>query len=461
MNIFFKLHTRLFIFITTLLIVGTSCTKFVEIDPAPNLVQTDALFANDKTAISAVYGVYAQIRSYNLGMNNGGLSVFCGLSADEISYLGSVPNFDQFFQNTISSDNSYIFSNFWSPPYKTIYQCNAIIDGLTKSNVVTDSVMRQLVGEMKVIRALNYFYLVNLFNDIPLIISTDYQVNSVMKRIPASEIYKQIVDDLLDAKSLLKAIYPVQGKLRINKWAAVALLARVYLYLEDWQNAEAETTEIINSGNYTLSSNLAGNFLINSPETIWEIGIDIANTAEGGTFVPSSSSSKPTYPLTINLVNLFEQGDLRKTNWVKTNMVAGQPYNYSFKYRTRTTATPVVEYEIVLRFAETYLIRAEARAKQNNILGSQQDLNKIRNRSALANTSANNQLSLLAAIAKERQTELFCEWGHRWFDLKRTGTADSILTAVKGNSWQPEDALYPIPLRELETNVFLSQNPGY
>lgn len=115
---------------------------------------------------------------------------------------------------------------------------------------------------------------------------------------------------------------------------------------------------------------------------------------------------------------------------------------------------------MVIRLAELYLIRAEARAKQNNITGSQEDLNRIRNRSGLANITANTLSLLLSAIEQERRIELMMEWGHRWLDLKRTGRVNGIISSLK-SSWQPTDALYPIPKYELETNPFLVQNPGY
>jgi hypothetical protein len=57
--------------------------------------------------------------------------------------------------------------------------------------------------------------------------------------------------------------------------------------------------------------------------------------------------------------------------------------------------------------------------------------------------------------------ELFTEWGHRWFDLKRTGRSEAVLGPLKGASWQSSDVLYPVPLDELQRNVYLQQNPGY
>jgi hypothetical protein len=98
---------------------------------------------------------------------------------------------------------------------------------------------------------------------------------------------------------------------------------------------------------------------------------------------------------------------------------------------------------------------------QNNLDGSLSDLNVIRDRAGLQPVSAGDQAAVLNLIEKERQNELIAEWGHRWLDLKRTGKTDSVLSLEKGAYWQSTDALYPIPLYEIQTNPLLTQNPGY
>lgn len=85
----------------------------------------------------------------------------------------------------------------------------------------------------------------------------------------------------------------------------------------------------------------------------------------------------------------------------------------------------------------------------------------IRNRAGLNNTTAVDVSSLLSAIEHERRVELFAEWGHRWFDLKRWNRASSVLNSVKSPNWQSTDVLYPIPFAQIQANTFLSQNEGY
>ena len=114
----------------------------------------------------------------------------------------------------------------------------------------------------------------------------------------------------------------------------------------------------------------------------------------------------------------------------------------------------------MFRLAEQYLIRSEARAQQNNLSGAASDLNTIRARAGLGVTPAATQADLLLAIEKERWVELFTEMSDRWFNLKRTGRIDAVLSLTKPQ-WQSFQALYPIPTTEITANPKLLQNPGY
>ena len=130
------------------------------------------------------------------------------------------------------------------------------------------------------------------------------------------------------------------------------------------------------------------------------------------------------------------------------------------KIGTHSFGNTNTENYMVLRLAEQYLIRAEARAEQGEIPGARADLDTIRSRAGLPPTIANSTNSLLSAIHQESRVEFFAEWGHRWFDLKRSGLAMAILGTEKPE-WQGTDTLYPLPLSQLQSNTFLTQNPGY
>jgi hypothetical protein len=442
-----------------ILLLITSCRKFVEVKPGAGQVMSEDVFSTDATALAAVNGLYLQMAATTLGINNGGLSVYAGLSSDELYNPSPNTTLDPFTTNSLSANTSTVNNSFWLSAYKQIFIANLLVEETAKSHKLTSPVKNQLKGEALVVRSLNYFNLVNLFGDVPLVLTTDYTISQSLPRSQVISVYEQVIKDLQEAKDLLPSAYPTAGRIRANKWAATALLARVYLYRGEWEKAEKESSEVIGSSAYSLLQDLNNVFLTNNNEAIWQLARDNANTAEGAAFIPSSASAKPTYAIQPALVNLFDANDKRKTAWMKANTVSGQQYYYPYKYKSRVS-TPLAEYLVILRLAEQYLLRAEARAEQGKLPEALQDLNMVRARAGLTSFNSNDKQTILNEIEKERRRELFAEWGHRWFDLKRKGKADSVLSVSK-TTWQPYAALYPIPSIELERNTFLIQNPGY
>jgi hypothetical protein len=445
-----------------LLAVNLSCTK-VQVAPPETQAELSKIFANDQTATSATVGLYVQMLAGNLLFCNGGITVYGGLSADEFTNVSSSSTYDPFKTNSLLAANNTINSTFWTNPYKNIYQANAVLEGLQGSNQITPTLKSRLEGEMLFIRAYHYFYLANLFDAVPYETSTSYLVNEIMPRTANDKMYDLMTSDLLQARQLLTDSYATSDNLRPNKGAATAMLARVYLYRKDWLNAEAMASEVIGSGRYSLES-VANTFVSTSKETIYQVSKQTTNTAEGSVFIPASATAKPTFAITNSLLASFETGDSRKTTWLKSNIVSGTTYFYPYKYKVRTS-TPVTEYYVFQRLAEPYLIRAEARANQNNLSDAIDDVDVIRSRAGLPKIKTTNpgisKDALLTAILKERQTEFFAEWANRWLDLKRTGKADEILGPMKAPNWQPMDKLYPIPYTQIQLNSFLSQNTGY
>jgi hypothetical protein len=438
--------------------MGISCKKFVAISPPADQSSAATLFSDSSTAIGALMGVYISI------VGDGTLtyqaSIDLGLYADELSLTTSNLNLQQASQSALLPDNSTM-GYFWSSPYKFIYLANICIENGTGSSPLSDATKAQLTGESKFLRAFCYFQLVRLYGDVPLVLTTDYQSNASMPRAPQAQVTAQIISDLKDAKSLLGNDYPGTESVRANKWAASALLARVYLYQKDWADAESEANGVIQSGMYTLETDLHNVFVKDNGEAILQLmPRDGYPMYEGQSFIPGSPGTRPSYPLTTNLLNAFEPNDGRRQVWVDSTIVGGQAYYYPYKYKT-TSVIPATEYYTILRLSEQYLIRAEAGAEQKELETAAQDLNKIRARAGLPPTTAGDQASLIQAIYKERQVELFAEDGQRWFDLQRTGTADSVLKPLKPQTWKSTAVLFPIPLTEIQTNPFLTQNLGY
>jgi hypothetical protein len=272
-----------------------------------------------------------------------------------------------------------------------------------------------------------------------------------------------ITQDLEEAAANLSSSYPDEERLHPNKYAALALLARVYLYRGMWDKAEAAANQVIVSGLYTPLPALSEVFLKNNTEAIWQlqpINSQYQDTYEGSVFIPAYPGANPQYYLTDHILEAFEQNDQRKTDWINSTVFQNHTYYYPYKYKIGYQATDQPEYYTVLRAAETYLIRAEARAQQNNIAGATEDLSVVRERAGLNPITLPGKEQMLDAISHERQVEFFAEWGHRWFDLIRTGKADAVLAGVKSN-WSSTAKLLPVPQSNINFNNQLTQNPGY
>jgi hypothetical protein len=482
-----------------------SCKKLVDVGKPVSTITTDDAFSTNAKANSTMAGVYSQMmnNSGSFVFSNGGLTIYAGLSADELANLAGTasPEDYQFYTNTLLATTFTPGSLIWQPAYKNIYNANAIIAGIAASTAtaLSDSVRKELTGEAKFIRAFCYFYLANLYGDVPMPLVTDFNQTSLMKRTPQAEVYNQIIQDLSDAQNALPSDYSVSGgeRVRVNKWAATALLARVYLYQQRWAEAETAASAVIANSQYSLVTSLTGVFTKNSTEAIWQLQQNNAYspynaTWEGTKFIPTFRWSSqtpanqaafsavfglyisflvPAYYLRPGFASNFEPGDKRKTLWTdSTPSPAAAPYNgivyyYPVKYTLQlgSTGGAITQYYMVLRLAEQYLIRAEARAQQGtNLSGAAADLNVLRTRAGLTNTTAVTKTDLLTAVAHERQVELFAEWGHRWLDLKRTGKASTVLGAISTKQpWSDNQLLYPIPSLDITNDPNLVQNNGY
>lgn len=264
----------------------------------------------------------------SMAIGNGGSTLYPSLSADELYNTAANADYDQFRLNEIQPSLSTGLSRLWTFGYRNIYHANAVIEGLNKSMILSDTLKKQLKGEMLVVRAFHYFYLLNFFGDVPLVLTTDFRLNERLPRSSVAEVYNLIMTDLQEAKSLLKTSYPSAGKVRPNKWTAAALLSRVHLFMQNWTQAEAEVTEVFNGVTYSLATNLNSVFLTNSTEAIWQLNpvSTTINTAEGNFFNPSSSTTRPTFAATPFLINAFEINDQRKTTWLKSTVVSSQTF---------------------------------------------------------------------------------------------------------------------------------------
>lgn len=468
MNNTYTQHFRRSLTVVMTMFFWCSCSDFLDVGtPSTQIARLD-VYEDDATARSTLNGIYSEM-IFSSGFASGGVSsitALAGRSADDfINHSGS--QVAEFSNNEVSQNNSHLRSNIWNEAYRYIYFANAALEGLEQSKAITPDVKQQLQGEALFVRAFCYFYLVNLFGDVPVLTGTDFKSNSVSHRSPPSVIYEQVISDLDAARNMLTSDYSFSEneRTRPNQAAATALLARAYLYQANWVLAEEAATSVIENPLYHLEMDLNAVFLKNSSEAIWQLmpHMGTTNTREGAHFILTALPTEVS--LSNVLVNSFEEGDLRRVHWVGTFETAGDTYHYPFKYKIKSSTT-ISEYSMVLRLAEQYLIRAEARAQLDDLEGAISDLDKLRQRAELPRYQDTqpdmSKQEVLTAIVTERRLELFSEWGHRWLDLKRTGKADEVLGPEKGTNWQPTDVLYPIPFSEIQNNRnLLPQNPGY
>ena len=413
-----------------------SCEDFVEIDPPTTEITTEALFEDRTAIVAALNGLYSEILATPNNMFNAGLEIFTGTASGEFINYSSDRSNTEFALNDLQPDNIIVNNNFWTFAYQIINQANLLIEGISGASFI-DPRIDQALGEALFMRAFTHFYLVNLFGEVPYVSTTGIATNNSIGKTSVALIYENITADLTRAQFLMMADYSFvsnEERVRPNRGAATALLARVYLYLEDWANAEVQATQVIDNDLYALDTVLNDVFKPASPEAIWQLipntpGI---NTNQGFRFLLDfilPGDGLVTTSMSNDLVNTFDPSDNRLSSWVGTRDSGEETFYYPFKYKEffRTGDLPD-EYTVVFRLAEQYLIRSEARTRQNNISGAREDLNIIRNRAGLGDTPASDQPSLLDAIMQERKVELFAEWGHRWLDLKRNGRIDRELS---------------------------------
>lgn len=444
-----------------------SCNKLIEIPDHPiNEVPESQVFRDSANIQSAIAGVYNNFKAHVAGgsLGAGQVTLYTGMGADEI--LSSNASTLVYTQNTLPSSESNL-SGIWNSGYSNLYQMNSIINNIPGSTAINDSLKAALVAEMKFTRAFYYFQLVNLWGGVPLIVSNDYNVTSVQPRVSVDEVYGLIQSDLAEARTVLQEQYPsiVGTKIRANRYTAMALSAKVFLYRQQWDSAAMMAQAIINSGLYSLETSANNCFTVNNKESIWELPSNPTGfnnnyqTGEGYTLLPFSQYSTPSYTLNPALLNAFEANDQRRTYWVRTIPLNGNNYYVPQKYKNRElTATPKENY-MMFRLADMYLVLAEAQAQLGNTADAITNLDIVRTRAGLAGYTGSND-DLLAAIYHERQIEMAFEWGNRWYDLKRTGTIDAVLGALKP-TWTHDAALWPIPMAQLNANVNLKQNDGY
>ncbi|MBC7923249.1 MAG: RagB/SusD family nutrient uptake outer membrane protein, partial [Ferruginibacter sp.] len=297
--------------------------------------------------------------------------------------------------------------------------------------------------------------------------TTDPETNRGIPRASREAILAQVREDYQFALDQIPAAPANAGFAGVN--TVRAALARYHLYAGDWSLAEQYATEVINSGKYTLAPQYADLITKDfTSEAIFEMGYTLSDDPGTGSvglnnlfvgrreIIPSNQA--------VIALNATEAGD--RKNSVTFNPVNLKGSDNGWTVRKYGTADEDNNNIVLFRLGEMYLIRAEARARQNRVTGASsavEDLNVLRRRAKapLTNEGVVGQAAVLLEIERERLYELAFE-GHRWYDLVRTERIDPVMTAFSPN-WKSTYEQLPIPLNEIQNNPALAndQNPGY
>ena len=480
-----KIKNITFILLTTMLL-GACKKSFLELAPISN-ANSNAVFktkADFELAVNSAYSTLYTIYAPKGSMSFTGELMSDNVTVSTLAISGSFTIVDQqsFRDYTIASANSGVLI-FWEDHFKSLYQINIVIDKIAGASL-DDSYKKQVVGEMKFLRALYYFNLVQLFGDVPLVIKPIVGEEAyAMKRSAKADIYKLITDDLKAASTDLSEPGSEPAKGRASKGAAKSLLGKVYLTMGDKVLAAQVLKEVVDTygtSKYDLLpsfTSLWGNTASqkNTKESIFEIqyqgGVGNPYSSFWSAFAPFENFAITKYGGGMNMVtddlfNEYETGDSRKdASFYLGYTKAGTfvPIKFNKKWVDLTAALDggaeaCNNNFMVLRYADVLLLLTEAS-------GDAQYLNKVRARAGLPLYGASGYPSALystlsLAVEHERRMEFALEY-QRWFDLKRTGRAVTVL-AAKGKAINDNKLLLPVPLYALGQNPNLKpQNSGY
>ncbi|WCT10673.1 RagB/SusD family nutrient uptake outer membrane protein [Mucilaginibacter jinjuensis] len=428
---------------------ASSCKKYLDEKPN-NLLPTDAAITDAGTARAAIIGTYDRLQNY-YASNYPTLGV---MPADNVIFNGTLNEYLQLDQNAVPVDNVITVAAYQNI-YKTINSANSVIAAVPGVNdpLLTSDEKNKILGEAYFIRALSYFDLGRGWGGVQLQLTPTTDLNALkgVKRSTLDQTYDQVLADLTKAEQLLPEDASTRN--RAQKSVARALRARLHLYRQQWSDAENYATQVISNTKYALvkpyNTFFTAPFL--STESVFELTFSTNDkNSYWNLWYPSSAGGqytlKPSDALVAKLNNP-NIGGTRKT------LIAGTGAGvYGVLYNTTSSS---IDPSYVIRIAELYLIRAEARAQQNNLSGAIADLNTIRARAGVPATTATTQADVLQAIEDENSVEFPFE-AHRWFDLVRTGRAGAVLGLTNKNYW-----LFPISYSDILSDPDVTQNPGY
>ena len=431
---------NLYILLMSLLLI-TACDNDLDQFPT-NIASADSLTDFDGVLNAAYFYQHASATP---------LAVMGDFRADN-AFMDEAPftEFDIFGPNLTAMEDQF-FGPFYTGLYRSILSANIVIENSTDATQV---------GEARFLRGLSYFKLVKVFGDVVVNLSDSPSTTdqSILERQSAMSVYTTVIIPDLEAAAAALGTEINNG--RASRLAAQGMLGKVYMQMGDFGNAESELAAVVNGAagaGIALQSNFGEIFGVDNdlnPEIIYatQISGSIADEYGFSEFWSWSGGldTKSLLPLDSDLVAAFDAspGDLRRDVTINTDVMASPKFPQ--------TGGPEHDW-IELRLADVILLYAEALNENGNTSAALAQLNVIRSRAGLDNSTATSQGAVRQAIADERRLELAFE-GQRWFDLVRTGTVD----AEMGQTINSNFHLFPVPISEVLASFgVITQNPGY
>ncbi|MBO9204254.1 MULTISPECIES: RagB/SusD family nutrient uptake outer membrane protein [Niastella] len=440
--------------ISSIILIGglfllSSCKKFLEETPN-NALPTNKSITDAATARAAIIGAYNSVQDYYAAS----YPTLGTITADNVIFYGTLSQYLQLDQNAIPADNVTTVAAYQNI-YKAINSANSAIAYVPE---VTDPLLsaaekNKLLGEAYFIRALGYFDLGRGWGGVQLQLqpTTNLSAARGIKRSTLQQTYDQVLNDLIKAEDLLPEDASTRN--RAQKSTARALRARLHLYRKEWAEADKYASQVITNPKYALVTPFKAFFTtpFGTTESVFELTFS-ANDKNSfwNLWYPSSAGGQYTLKPSASFVSKINDAAIGGS---RNSLIAGTGDNvYGVLYNTSATST---DPSYIIRIAELYLVRAEARAQLEDLNGALSDLNRIRNRAGVADSKAATKGDLLQAIENENSIEFAFE-AHRWFDLVRTERVDDILGITNKNYW-----VFPLPYSDILSDPDAQQNDGY
>lgn len=453
----------------TLLNLGllSSCSKVLDQQPK-NEVEDNAAIVNKKGALAAVAGLYNELQNAEYYGRN--FQIISDVSADQAQSIGTwdfYREMDTYEVSLGNQENGY----FYGRAYRAINLANHIIEKVPGIADATDADKNRMIGNAHFIRGLAYFDLLRVYGGVPnkygtlgvtLVTSPFAGVNdgTFIPRASLADSYKQVETDLLKAEELLLVS---ADRSQATKAAARALLSRLYLYTGNNAKVIQYSDLVINDQNYSLLPDYLAIFSGKlTTESVLEL--NFTSTDQSGMrtwYVPTSKGGRGDLAAHTSFVQKIQADpdDIRGTLYAFET-------NAGIYYPTKYIKAGNIDNVHILRMAEMFLNRAEAKANADDLDGAKSDLNLVRARANVDPVDPANKSALLSAIWHERNLEFAFE-GHRFFDLIRTGQALTELVNIERKNGPPVTLsvagrqVFPIPSYEVDANNKIEQNEAY